>query len=1304
MKIKELDRTVNISWSPASHHPILLAAGTAAQQLDASFSTSAAMEIYSLNLGEPGLDMELRASAPSDYRFHKITWSSCGVGPDRETGVIVGGCDGGRLQLYSASKLLSGEDGLIVSQEKHTGPVRALDFNPYQGNLLATGAAESEIYVWDLNNMGTPMSPGAKAQPSDDVVWIAWNRQVQHILASTFTQRCVVWDLRKNEPIIKLSDTTSRVRWKVVAWHPDVATQMCLASEDDQTPVIQLWDLRFATSPLKVMQNHQRGVLSIAWCAQDPDLLVSCGKDNRILCWNPNSTLPSGEVVCDIATTNQWHFDVSWCPRNPALIASSSFDGHVSVYSLTGGTQQAQTSTKIADSFPGMDAYVQAPVPAQQQVTVDLRKPPKWLRRPVGASFGFGGKLVTFANEALPAQQQQQQPVQQPRVVYLCRVVTEPEIVARSNQLEAALQYGQFVDYCRTKVASSSTAHERAVWSFLRASFESNPRAEFLDLLGFRPDELNVKLSKFGKPANARSSPMLDGLNDRMAALGREPPDGDAAAAAFDAIAAAASNTTSRPTPPASPFKISVGDDINGLISQALLIGNIEAAVDLCLEDGRMADAIILAMTGGSDLLARTQYKYFQSKGPLSSLISAVVTEDWTQVMQSCQIESWREALAAALTYSKNEELQVLCELLGSRIEAEGKGSQQLNAQLCYICAGNLNKLIDNWNSTEKPTSLNKLQDFVELVMILQKAAEIQGHPVTISGSLAEFLSRYAAILASQGNLVDALTYLGNAQDEQVAALRDRIEKALGYKPVYAQPTAQPTTRTTRGSVSRSSAGFYPGQLQQQQPQQHQQQLGSAPSYLGTPVQQMPQQSYNSPQAQAYTPTAPVPPVRSFTPTVQQQQQQLVPPIQSSYLPGQHQSPSATSPYNTAGPVMTQQHYGPPKTFSPAPPVAPVPPVPVQQSPPVAAVQGSVRSYPSADPSFCQKLSESPHMADRVNSCARWSSNTGAGTGPRNKPYVIDPSVQSGNHVSSYGMPAPYGGGQQVYPGSPAAPLTTQPVASYPQADVYNPQEPPASKTVFNPVQPIPVPPGGAPPGWNDPPVLKNFAKNQFEYNILPQMSAVHSGTRQWNSVVNHLQPKPEYAPQNPITHPLYGSAQPDPPAANFQNAAVNGVYGNMGQQQPYVPYNAPPHAQQQQQQQQQQPPAAGPVVTAKAVEPPKPKGPIPEEHMYLQTVFDELRNRCYNTATNPQTKRKLEEVARKLEVLYDCLREHKLSPTTLTDLHQMVQMTQIGDYTGGLGLHTKLVSGPDFSQIAGFMPGLKVLLQSALQLNVYLQ
>lgn len=222
-------------------------------------------------------------------RFYKIVW---GTSNDPGSGIIVGGCDGGLVQMYSASKLLAGEDCLISRQDKHNGPVQSLDFNPFQSNLLATGAADSEIYIWDLNNTSTPMTPGSKSQPYENVQSLSWNRQVQHILATTFHTRCVVWDLRKNEPIIKLTDTSSHIRWKHVSWHPEVATQLCLASEEDQAPVIQLWDLRFATSPLKVLDNHQRGVLSVAWCVQDPDLLISCGKDNRILCWNANSNQP----------------------------------------------------------------------------------------------------------------------------------------------------------------------------------------------------------------------------------------------------------------------------------------------------------------------------------------------------------------------------------------------------------------------------------------------------------------------------------------------------------------------------------------------------------------------------------------------------------------------------------------------------------------------------------------------------------------------------------------------------------------------------------------------------------------------------------------------------------------------------------------------------------------------------------------------------------------------------------------------------------------------------------------------------
>ena len=90
--------------------------------------------------------------------------------------------------------------------------MRALDVNPFQPNLIASGASESEVFIWDLNNPSNVMSPGSKLHPLEDISGVAWNMQVQHILASTSPNgRSVVWDLRKNEPIIQVSDSNSRV-------------------------------------------------------------------------------------------------------------------------------------------------------------------------------------------------------------------------------------------------------------------------------------------------------------------------------------------------------------------------------------------------------------------------------------------------------------------------------------------------------------------------------------------------------------------------------------------------------------------------------------------------------------------------------------------------------------------------------------------------------------------------------------------------------------------------------------------------------------------------------------------------------------------------------------------------------------------------------------------------------------------------------------------------------------------------------------------------------------------------------------
>uniref|UniRef100_A0AAZ3QW89 Protein transport protein Sec31A n=1 Tax=Oncorhynchus tshawytscha TaxID=74940 RepID=A0AAZ3QW89_ONCTS len=789
MRLKEIQRTAHPAWSPAPHHPICLALGTSAQQLDASFNTTAALEIFQVDFADPSLGMKLKGSLPTSNRLHSLVWVNFGAGEDGLGGRLIGGSDNGTVTVYSPEAIVtSGAEAIIGQSDKHTGPVRALDFNPFQSNLLASGANDSEIYIWDLNNFSNPMTPGTKSQvnPPEDISVVSWNRQVQHILASANPSgKAVVWDLRKNEPIIKISDHSNRMHCSGMLWHPEVATQLVLASEDDRMPVIQMWDLRFATSPLKVLENHTRGLLSIAWSQADPELLLSSAKDNRILCWNPNT----GEVIYELPTTNQWCFDIQWCPRNPALLSAASFDGWISVYSVMGGSLEAQQQSRadqISSSFDTMDPFgtgqvlppLQVPQPTPQTTLVaPLKKPPKWVRRPVGASFAFGGKLITFESPKAPVQSPQPVPV--PRQVFVSQVTTETELLQRSRELQAALQSGSLSDYCQAKIHKAPTDSEQDIWRFLLVNFEDEARVKFLRLLGFSKEDLERKISTcLGKNLQPNGHGVdANDLAEKIQLLStqRSEESGDEVDSTKTLGSSSPSDFFSQIPPQPQDkekkmsFPIPVSADADGLISQALLVGNFEGAVDLCLNEGRYAEAILLAISGGQELLQKTQQTYLdEQRNSISMLISSVVTQNWGDIVQSCALDNWKEALAALLTYAHPKEFAHLCETLGSRLEGERTEKRCLQACLCYICSGNIEKLVECWALQRDCSSPLVLEDLVEKMMVLRKSVErLRNSEVAVqSPILADKLTHYAGLLASQGSLATALSYLPDTSDQ----------------------------------------------------------------------------------------------------------------------------------------------------------------------------------------------------------------------------------------------------------------------------------------------------------------------------------------------------------------------------------------------------------------------------------------------------------------------------------------------------------------------------------------------------------
>uniref|UniRef100_A0A8C4HUD3 Protein transport protein Sec31A n=1 Tax=Dicentrarchus labrax TaxID=13489 RepID=A0A8C4HUD3_DICLA len=1124
MKLKEINRTAIQSWSPAQHHPIYLATGTSAQQLDASFSTNASLEFFELDLTEPSLDMKSCGSLSSSHRYHKLVWGPYGMDAEGQpSGVLIAGGENGNVILYDPAKIMAGESDVIIAEsDRHTGPVRALDVNPFQTNLVASGGNESEIYIWDMNNFGSPMTPGPKTQPQEDISCVSWNRQVQHILASASPSgRASVWDLRKNDLIIKVSDHSNRMHCSGLAWNPEVATQLVMASEDDRMPVIQMWDLRFATSPFKILENHTRGVLAIAWSLADPELLLSCGKDSRILCWNPNT----GEVLYELPTSSQWCFDIQWCPRNPAVLSAACFDGHIDIYSIMGGSNQAQSQRHISNSFGNMDPFgtgqslppLQLPQTAAPSGTIlPLKKPPKWIRRPVGASFAFGGKLVSLENSK-PNPQQPQQPTA--HVVHISQVVTETAFLKRSDQLQATLSAGSFVDFCQGKIDAAENEFEKTLWSFLKvANFESDIRSKYLELLGYNKEELALKVKCFFLVLEEAKDEAEDEAEEEEA---KEEAEEEAEE----------KEEEKQEEEEEIPLEeVHFHHYVDGLITQALLTGDFEGAVELCLHDNRMADSIILAIAGGAELLEKTQKKYFtKTHSKITKLISAVVMKDWHDILKTCDLQNWKEALAAVMTYAQPEEFSSLCDLLGGRLEAAEDAQLQAQACLCYICAGNVEKLVSCWSRAQDGHCPLSLQDLVEKVVVLRRAVEQtqRSGPAAIGILLAEKMSQYAYLLASQGSLSTAITYLPDNTNQ------------VSYPPQVSQYPPGAGGVSIYQPLQYSSAAPPPAE---------------PPGFLSQYTQPMPSQ--------------PAPPVYPGQPPISQCLSSSPPSHPSPFFPTASASSSSSSFSALPSSGASFQHGGPGS------------PVSYMPLPPPCGVSGT------------------QHDPD---------------------PGLIPASQRTGLH---------------------------------------GPQN-----------------------GWNDPPALSRASKKKPTREI--------------------------YTPPAPIMCPL----GVDPQAQQVPSGAPQGmVQGPHGAQVPYSGMH----------QQQFSPPPMNPAMPKTSMEgaPGAPTGdviqplqsipaekimkkPIPDEHLVLKTTFEGLIQKCLAVATDPQTKRKLDDANKRLEALYDKLREQTLSPAIVGGLHNIARSIESRSYTEGLNIHTHIVSSSNFSETSAFMPVLKVVLTQANKLGV---
>ncbi|CAL5084442.1 unnamed protein product [Urochloa decumbens] len=984
--IKSAQRAALTALAPDAPY---LAAGTMSGAVDMSFSASANIEIFRLDFQSDSPDLPLLASAPSPDRFNRLSWSRPGAveGDSYALGLLAGGLSDGSVAVWNPLSMISSEgkaeDAMVARLEKHTGPVCGLEFSELTPNRLASGAEQGELCIWDLKNPVEPgvypplkQSVGSSAQA--EISCLSWNPKFQHILATTSSNgMTVVWDLRNQKPLTSFSDSVRR-KSSVLQWNPDMSTQLIVASDDDSSPSLRVWDVRKTISPVREFVGHSKGVIAMSWCPYDSSFLLTCSKDNRTICWDT----VSGEIISELPTSDNWNFDLHWYRKIPGVIAASSFDGKIGIYNLE------FSGLYTAGDAAGAPARPRAPAP-------------KWLKCPTGASFGFGGKLVAF-HPAAPIQGAQVSTSE----VHVHNLVIEQSLVSRSTEFEAAIQNGDKSSLralCEKKSQESLSDEEKETWGFLRVMFEDGDvaRTKLLAHLGFEPpqaptvdstDELSQTLADTLNLDHGTTTDSADAqfLVDNGDDFFNNPQPSEAS------LPEESISTNGEQIEQEIPGDVEPSDpSIDKSIQHALVVGDYKGAVNQCLAANRMADALVIAHAGGSALWESTRNQYLRkSISPYLKVVSAMVGNDLMSFVSTWPLSSWKETLALLCTFARKEEWNILCDTLASRLLSVG---DTLAATLCYICAGNIDKAVEIWSRNLKSedggkTYVDLLQDLMEKTITLALAT---GHK-RFSASLSKLVENYAELLASQGLLKTAMEYLkllgSDEHSHELAILRDRI--ALSTEENDAARSSVSDSTGTSSHYAANQSYVTPDHSQNLYSQVQSYNVASNAYSDGYPQQPIAAFAYNNPYqpqtTQMFVPPSapinsqqpqvsapvPVPPqtVKTFTPANPMGLKNAEQYHQPNTLGSQLYTASANQPYSAASSAPYQA--GPPPTFnqprSPvqyqtAPPVPSLGPtasvpgtVPNQMFPHSAATNSTARFMPSNNQGFVQRPGLSP--------------------------------------------------------------------------------------------------------------------------------------------------------------------------------------------------------------------------------------------------------------------------------------------------------------------------------------------------------
>lgn len=778
VKIEEISSTATFAWS---HDNIpLLVTGTIAGAVDIDFNSTSTCQIWDVFSKKKGGKPDV--SCTVENKFYKLAWSKPFEG--RKRGVIAGAFENGSIEFWDADILINTkelEKASIHKSSKHTGPVRALQFNPNQSHILVSGGSKGELFIWDAKTFGEPTVPGHAMTPMDDISSVAWNNSVSHIFASTSNGYTSIWDLKSKREVLHLSysGNGAKSNFSCVAWHPSQSTKLVTASDSDNSPLILTWDLRNANAPEKILEGHSKGVLSLDWCKQDSELLISSGKDNSTILWNPISGIKLGEYP----TTANWAFHTRFAPAVPDVFATSSFDGKIIVQSLQDTAEAAVPTAPSNDE----EFWSEISTKETQKPKFYVHQAPKWLKNTSNVSFAFGSKLVVVRSDN-PGKS----------VVTVNKTKIGSSIVSKDN-LTKALTSKDFKPLLDSKVNENFiNDSDKADWELLKKLSDLGKE----NILKEEPEQAPEENEK----AEPKTAPSKE---DETSG---DLQNGDSF---FDELSSGIKNgpkesTASEIYVPNGKFSLfnALTPESEKSIIQLILKNKIDEAVSACLDQGKLQEALILALNGSqvSKEKARNAYFKMNSESELSRVLYSSSTRDITDIVVNADVSNWRDIASSIFSFCKDEnEINSKIIELGDRIlnSSEKWALQKNDALLCYFAGSGVEKVAVMWlnemSSMEKELQLSEssnikspsdaryevLSDFVEKIVSYKLIAQIsKPFEGPLVANIGTVILEFASLSANYGDfeLAERCLDLLPEDFEGLRTEKERILNASGKK------------------------------------------------------------------------------------------------------------------------------------------------------------------------------------------------------------------------------------------------------------------------------------------------------------------------------------------------------------------------------------------------------------------------------------------------------------------------------------------------------------------------------------------